>query len=265
MHRSVAADLTLNVLEPARLILSIAVARGEGLSVDDELVVEIDGKPALVTELTDHHGSRLHTIDAGPGRMSVRYSAEVDGRTEPPAFRDFDGILYLRPSRYCDSDTLYPTAQAEFAGLKGHALLAAISSWVGSRLEYIPGSSQPTDGAVQTLLSRRGVCRDFAHLSVALLRARDIPARVVSVYAPGLAPMDFHAVCEAYVDGHWYAIDATALAPRHSLLRIATGRDASDIAFVSTHHGEVTLEDMEIRAVVDALPTDDTTELVELG
>jgi len=261
----VAADLTLDVLEPAHVVLSIAVAQGDGLAVNDELIVEIDGKHAEVTELTDHHGSRLHTIDATPGRMKVRYSAEADGRSEPPPFRDFDGILYLRPSRYCDSDTLYPTAQAEFVGLKGHDLLAAVSSWVGTRLEYIPGSSQPTDGAVQTLLSRRGVCRDYAHLSVALLRACDIPARLVSAYAPGLDPMDFHAVCEAYVDGHWYAIDATALAPRQSLLRIATGRDASDVAFVTTQHGHVLLDAMEVRAVVDALPKDDITGLVELG
>jgi transglutaminase-like putative cysteine protease len=261
----VAANLTLQVLEPAHVVLSVAVALGDGLVVDDELVVEIDGKRADVAELTDHHGSRLHTIDATPGRMTVRYAADAQGKTTPPAFRDFDGILYLRPSRYCDSDTLYPTAQAEFAGLKGHDLLAAVSSWVGTRLSYIPGSSQPTDGAVQTLLSRQGVCRDYAHLSVALLRASDIPARLVSAYAPGLDPMDFHAVCEAYVEGHWYAIDATVLAPRQSLLRIATGRDASDTAFVTTHHGQVMLEDMEIRAVVDALPKDDTTELVELG
>lgn len=260
-----AADLTLDVLEPAHVVLSVAVARGEGLAVDDQLIVEIDGRAAQIEELTDHHGSRLHTLDAEPGRLTVRYAAEVEGHSAPPAFRDFDGILYLRPSRYCDSDTLFPTAQAEFAGLTGHDLLAAVSSWVGTRLEYIPGSSQPTDGAVQTLLSRRGVCRDYAHLSVALLRARDVPARLVSAYAPGLDPMDFHAVCEAYVDDHWYAIDATALAPRQSLVRIATGRDASDIAFVSTHHGQVMLEDMEIMAVVDALPNDNVTELVELG
>src|SRR5690606_13899415 len=90
-----------------------------------------------------------------------------------------------------------------------------------------------TDGAVSTLLSRRGVCRDFAHLVVAFLRALDVPARVVSVYAPGLTPMDFHAVAEAAIDGTWHVVDATGLAPRQSLLRIATGRDAADTAFLS--------------------------------
>jgi len=108
-----------------------------------------------------------------------------------------------------------------------------VSSWVGTRIAYVTGSSLPTDGAVRTLLSRRGVCRDFAHLVVAFLRALDVPARVVGVYAPGLSPMDFHAVAEAAIDGVWHVVDATTLAPRQSLVRIATGRDAADIAFLS--------------------------------
>ena len=82
-------------------------------------------------------------------------------------------------------------------------------SWVGTRLNYVPGSSDPIDGAVDTLLAGPGVCRDFAHLVVALLRAVNVPARVVSVYAPGLYPMDFHAVAEAFVEGQWRVVDAT--------------------------------------------------------
>jgi transglutaminase-like putative cysteine protease len=75
-----------------------------------------------------------------------------------------------------------------------------VAAWVGTRLAYVVGSSAPTDGAVETMLARRGVCRDFAHLTVALLRALDVPARLVSAYAPGLSPMDFHAVAEGLVD-----------------------------------------------------------------
>ena len=89
---------------------------------------------------------------------------------------------------------------AEFAGLSpGRDLLAAVSSRVGTRLSYVPGSSRPTDGAVNTLLSRQGVCRDYAHLVIALLRALDVPARLAAVYAPGLEPMDFHAVADLRV------------------------------------------------------------------
>ena len=154
--------------------------------------------------------------------------------------------------------------RAEFAGLEGAPLLDAVSSWVGTELSYVPGWSQPTDGAVETLLARQGVCRDYAHLVIALLRALDVPARLAAVYAPGLDPMDFHAVAEAHVGGAWHVVDATALAPRSTLLRISTGRDAADTAFLSSYGGAVTLDAIEVSAVVDVLPSDDMTELVEL-
>ncbi len=155
----------------------------------------------------------------------------------------------------------------EFAGILQPAeLLPAISSWVGTQLSYVPGSSRPTDGAVQTLLQRQGVCRDYAHLVIALLRALDVPARLTSVYAPGLDPMDFHAVAEAAIGGVWYVVDATLLAPRRSLVRICTGRDAADTAFLSSYRGNVELLDLEVWAVVNGdLPDDNVGELVTLG
>jgi len=197
--------------------------------------------------------------------VTVRYDAVVDGQAPPAPVHDLDLIAYRRPSRYCESDQLLPTAQAEFAGLRGKALLDAVSSWVGAQLRYIPGSSKPTDGATETLLARQGVCRDYAHLVVALLRALDVPARLVAVYAPGLDPMDFHAVAEAYVEGAWHVVDATTLAPRASLLRIATGRDAADTAFLTTIGGLVGLDYLQVTATVDDLPRDDVTQLVQLG
>ena len=109
------------------------------------------------------------------------------------------------------------------------------------------------------------MCRDYAHLVAALLRALHVPARVVSVYAPGLDPMDFHAVAEAYIDGDWYVVDATTLAPRGTLLRVATGRDASDTAFLSAYGGVVNLLNLEVSAVADALPDDDIRELARLS
>jgi transglutaminase-like putative cysteine protease len=89
-------------------------------------------------------------------------------------------------------------------------------------------------------MTGQGVCRDYAHVVIALLRAMDMPARYAA-FAPGLRPMDFHAVAEAYLDGSWYVIDATRLANRRSLVRIATGRDAADCAFLSYHGGYVGL------------------------
>ncbi|HEY0248443.1 MAG TPA: transglutaminase family protein, partial [Gryllotalpicola sp.] len=196
--------------------------------------------------------------------MTVDYAAEVSGQATPATLDPLDPIVYLRPSRYCESDTLLPTAQSEFGGLNGVELLSAVGSWVHDRLYYVPGSSRVTDGAVGTLLARQGVCRDYAHLVIALLRAIDVPARMAAVYAPGLSPMDFHAVAEALVDGKWLAVDATGLAPRQSLLRISTGRDAADIAFLTNHLSNLTLLDLQVLAIVDELPADDGTELVEL-
>jgi transglutaminase-like putative cysteine protease len=137
---------------------------------------------------------------------------------------------------------------------------------VGANIAYVSGSSRPTDGAVTTLLAREGVCRDFAHLTVALLRANDVPARVVSVYAPGLDPMDFHAVAEACVDDKWFVVDPTCLAPRQSLVRIATGADAADTAFLTVVKGVADLRYMVVTAVVDPdLPIDDVSQLIQLG
>ena len=109
------------------------------------------------------------------------------------------------------------------------------------------------------------MCRDYAHLVIALLRAVNVPARLVSVYAPGCQPMDFHAVAEAFVDGQWRVVDATCLAPRQSLLRIATGRDAADTAFLDNHKGRITLNNMTVTATVDGdLPHDSLDELVSI-
>ena len=114
-------------------------------------------------------------------------------------------------------------------------------------------------------MSGQGVCRDFAHLAVGLARALGIPARLVAAYAPGLSPMDFHAVVEAHVEGAWHVVDPTHLAPRASLLRIATGRDAADTAFADVVQGLATLDRMEVRAVLDGvLPRDEWGDLVAL-
>jgi transglutaminase-like putative cysteine protease len=262
MKRSAFSHLELDVASPAQLILSIAVA---GPNLSETLTVKHKGTTLTAHEVQDQHGTRLHVVDAPAGRVVVDYTVDVTQDLPSAEIDELDEIRYLRPSRYCESDTLGPTARNLFQGLHGRDLLAAVSSWVGQQLYYVPGSSGPTDGAVATMLSRQGVCRDFAHLVVALLRALDVPARLVSVYAAGLYPMDFHAVAEAFVDGDWYAVDATTLAPRQTLLRIATGRDASDTAFLSTRGGAVSIHKMEIGAVADELPRDDVTQMARLA
>ncbi|WP_061961630.1 transglutaminase-like domain-containing protein [Demequina flava] len=254
MRRDVQCALTLEAAGEAEVVLAVSVAGG--YDVDEQLRVTHDGYNVDVEELIDAHGTRLHTFSAQEGTIEVTYRARVNGTPEPATASALDAVRYLRPSRYCESDTLHPVAVAEGGGREGHDLVRHIASWVGTQLAYVSGSSRPTDGAVATMLARQGVCRDFAHLVVALLRSLDVPARVAAVYAPGLDPMDFHAVAEALIDGQWWVVDATTLAPRQSLVRIATGRDAADTAFLTTIGEPVDLVSMEVGAVVDELPRD---------
>ena len=261
LTRRVGARLVVDILQPARVVLQVAAADTTGVTETLLVGPGLDPQELVVAGL-----NRLHVVDAPAGRFTVTYSATVLGRSEPQRVDPMDEITYLRPSRYAESDRLGAIAMAEFAWIEGRAdLLAAVSSWVGSRIEYVLGSSGPTDGAVDTMLERRGVCRDFAHLVIALLRSLGVPARLAAVYAPGLDPMDFHAVAEAAVDGYWRAVDATLLAPRSTLLRIATGRDAADTSFLSIYGGAADLLESEVWSVVDGdLPGDDVHALVSL-
>ena len=265
MRRTVSARLDLVIAEPAEIALQIAVAGGE--RVDELLELRLDGDLVPYHEVEGAHGGRTHLVQIERGRLAVTYAATVIGSAPAPGCSEDERLVYLRPSRYAESDRLAEVARRQFGGLtQAEDILGAVSSWVGRELAYEAGSSLPTHGAVDTLLGGRGVCRDFAHLVVALLRARDVPARVAAVYAPGLTPMDFHAVAEALVDGTWRAVDATLLAPRSSLVRIATGRDAADTAFLTVIGGTVDLVGLEVSAIVDgSLPADDPRELVSLG
>jgi transglutaminase-like putative cysteine protease len=119
------------------------------------------------------------------------------------------------------------------------------------------GFSDVHDSAEHTLLTGMGVCRDFAHLGILLCRALNVPARFASVYAPGLDPMDFHAIFEAWHDGAWWAYDATRLVPRQTLVRVATGRDAADASFATVTSGIATLVSLTVTATSDGdLPVD---------
>jgi len=265
MQRSVSCRLTATVTTPTELVLGVAVAAGAATT--ETLSVTLDGVAVGVREVAAEHGTRLHVAPGvGPGSLSVRYDAHVVGGTPPATMTDLDRLRYLRPSRYCESDRLASFARFEFRELTGKELVDAVSSWVGMRVAYVEGSSRPIDGAVSTLLAREGVCRDFAHLVIAMLRACDMPARLVSVYAPGLDPMDFHAVAEACVDDEWIVVDPTLLAPRSTLLRIATGRDAADTAFLSSTGDSLALDDLTVSAITDdVLPIDDLTRSVRLS
>ena len=263
MQRSVSAQMIITIHSPVLLIVSAAVADSIALESED-LSFAHEGKEIAATELRDAHGTRLHTFNVESGTMTIDYRAVTTGPAEPAPIDELDLLTYRRQSRYCQSDELFPIARSEFEGLLGVELIQAVEAWVNAKLRYVPGFGRQTDGAMQTLIMRRGVCRDYAHLVIGLLRALDVPARMVSVYAPGLSPMDFHAVVEAYSGGVWYVIDATRLAPRQSFVRIATGRDAADIAFLSNYNGRLRLGKLEVMATSDEFIADDHEGLVTL-
>ncbi|GAB3109454.1 transglutaminase family protein [Janibacter alkaliphilus] len=252
-------------------LLSFAVA-GSHEIVEEHLLVHAAGREVTPRELAGDHGTRLHVLDeVGTGWLEVTYEAIVD-ITVPigdPTGReiDFDRWVFTRPSRYAESDRLAPMAARTFPGLTGVPLVEAVGRWVFENFSYVSGSSRGTDGAVETLLAGQGVCRDYAHVVVSLLRALGVPARLVSVYAPGLSPMDFHAVAEAWVDGSWHIVDATRMAPRETLVRIATGRDTADTAFLTTTGGLTTFDRQRVHAslVEGEMPEDDHESLVRLA
>ena len=267
MKREVSAALEVEITAPTTLEFQIAVAPHPNTEVCESLSVVLDGKPIQPLEISGVHGNRIHKLDAPVGNLNVDYAATIIGRTDPAPVTEYDLSMYLRPSRYAEADKFYGFAATEFGNyIDSATLLEKVSVWVGTRLNYVPGSSQPIDGAVDTLLAGAGVCRDFAHLVVAILRAVNVPARMISVYAPGLCPMDFHSVAEAFVEGQWRVVDGTLLAPRQTLVRIATGRDAAEIAFLDNHKGAITLNTIAVTAVVDGdLRRDSIDQLVSIG
>nr|WP_173035957.1 transglutaminase domain-containing protein [Phytohabitans flavus] len=255
----VASTLSYDVAGPAEVAFQVAVA---GPVTSEVLTVTLDGAAVPVTAV-----DRTHLVRVGAtGRLVAAYAAELPDRREgPPPPSDRDRLVALRPSRYCPSDRLAGYATSRFGTLSGADAVRAIVDHVHRHLVYTLGASGPTTDAADTLLAGQGVCRDYAHLVATLCRAVDVPARVAAVYAPGLDPMDFHLVAETALDGGWWVWDATRLAPRPALARIATGRDAADVAFATMLTGTLNPIGQEIVATTAAdLPEDDHTSLVAL-
>jgi transglutaminase-like putative cysteine protease len=278
LRRTVSCDLAFVVTEPGEVALQVVAADSAGRIITERFDVATDGAPpSSLEEIRSPQGERIHVILSSPGLLTVSYRAEIEA---PPQRAEGDGVgveggsvsgyerqLYMRPSRYCPSDHLIGFAVAEFRlDTDVTSRVASITEWIRRRISYVPGSSDVHDSAEHTLLTGMGTCRDFAHLGVALCRATGIPARFAAVYAPGLFPMDFHAVFETLQQGRWTVHDATGLAPRASLVRIATGRDAADAAFSAVNSGVIDMEFLEVSATVGSvLPWENQTETVALA
>ncbi len=193
-------------------------------------------------------GNRVLCLHALPGPLSLVYAATVDlvhHSADPSTLREVpvselpaEVLGYLYPSRYCQSDRLVARAAKEFGHLPpGYGRVLAIRDWVRQHVSFQSGSSNGGTSALDTLVGQAGVCRDFAHLMIALCRSLNIPARFVTGtdYGadPALGPPDFHAYVEAYVGHGWYIFDPSGTGIPMGFARLSTGRDATDVAFAT--------------------------------
>ena len=256
MKLEISAELKYIINSPGTLILNIHALRGQKqIVLEEALVIEPYVK---VEELTaGPYENRLIRLDlSNEEKISISYKAIVDN-----SFREIDctritealvGSLdpsvfpYLYPSRYCQSDKLYRFANNKFGHIKNPFLkVLTLTNWIHSHVQYLSGSTNSQTSAYDTVTELAGVCRDFAHLAIALCRALTIPARYFTGYAHKLVPQDFHACFEAYLGNEWILFDATKLVPLNGLVKIATGRDAADSA-VANLFGNIQCQEIQV-------------------
>jgi transglutaminase-like putative cysteine protease len=219
--------------------------------------------PALpIDEYTDMYGNRCQRLLAPPGPFHLEVSSDVH---VPPGIERRPGatfvevqdlpaetLTYLAPSRYCESDRLGGLA-AEISGRRrpGYEQVQAISEWIHGRLEYRTDSNPAPVSAEEVLVRGHGVCRDFAHVGIALCRSLSIPARMTVGYLHRLEPMDLHAWFEAFVGRRWYVFDPTRATTTGARVCLGHGRDAADVP-VFTQFGPLAIPtrmDVRVEAI----------------
>jgi transglutaminase-like putative cysteine protease len=213
---------------------------------NEQLFISQPVQPLVHTDAPS--GNRYLRLHAFGGPLQLRYSATVDiahHRAEPDSLGEVpvhrlppETVGYIYPSRYCQSDRLLRLAFNEFGHLpQGYHRVRAIRDWVTRQVAFTSNTTNGNTSAVDTLIERVGVCRDFAHLMIALCRACNIPARFATGtdYGadPALGPPDYHAYVEAYLGDRWYIFDPSGTAIPMAFVRFGTGRDAADVAFAT--------------------------------
>jgi transglutaminase-like putative cysteine protease len=268
MRLSIDATLDYHLPQPADLLLALEVAQmHDQILVDDCL--RVSGVERL-TPIAAEESLGRRTWTRGAGRVTARYTALVDvdrpiERLEEKHVDDLRSlpalvVPYLFPSRYCEADKFAELVDQEFGELQGGAKVHAMAEWIRGHLAYVAGTSDATTTAADVFISRQGVCRDFAHLMIAMTRAASIPARMVAAYAWQLDPQDFHAVAEVWLEGGWHLVDATGLAPREGIVRIGVGRDATDISFLTVFGtAELIGQQVAVKRVDDGFPAQSAT------
>lgn len=253
MRLLVQAAIDYTLAEPCDVLLQI-----EAAALPQQRIVEakID-LPGIdhFTRIRGHDGIGERIWVRLGGELSLRYHAIVEIERHLPDLaalpaaqpHELPGatIEYLMPSRYCPSDLFGNFVAAEFGELTGGALIQAIRDWIEANFSYVPGSSTSETTALDSYVRREGICRDYAHVLIALVRAAGMPARIASVYALGVRPPDFHAVAEVFVGGAWHLIDPTGMARPDAMAKIGVGRDAADVSFLMAY-GHATLLAMSV-------------------
>ena len=247
MILSIGCNLAYQVLSPtAHFTFNILANTGPQQRLLSESVVCV---PAVPEEhISTSKGNRVLRLEAPAGPFELRYAATVEvGRPLMPAEVKPDNpgrlpltvLTYMLPSRYCESDRFTPVAWELFGKIENRAeQVREICRWVDANLAYAPGATDSRTSAWDTWQLRKGVCRDYTHLAIALCRALSIPARYVGGYAAGLDPMDFHACLEAYLGGQWYLFDPSDSIAPENIVIITRGRDAAN-APLTTIFGKV--------------------------
>ena len=268
MQFKVGYELIYHFPQPTPLILVVNVhdSRRSDIVVADQPVSE----PLLpIAAYRDAFGNQCHRVHAPPGRLRLWASGIVNDSGLPDQHEFTAGqntvqdlpdesLVFLLGSRYCETDLLSDTAWQLFGGTSpGYARVQAICDFVHDHISFDYQNARATRTATQGFNERTGVCRDYAHLAIAFCRCMNIPARYCTGYlsdvgtAPPYGVGDFAAWFEAWIGGRWHLFDPRNNVPRIGRILMARGRDASDVAIVTTF-GPNTLERFTVWA--DEIP-----------
>ena len=248
MWLRISCDLAFTIKTATPFILMLRPRSGEEQWIEHDEFKIFPNVP--IAEFTDGYGNLCQRLVAPLGDFSIQTTSDVQTSefVDEDLYAPFveiqnlpnNVLCYLSPSRYCESDRFNDMANTITSGkLPGYQQVIAIEDWLRNTISYIPGSSAYPMSAIEVNKKGSGVCRDLAHLGIALCRSLSIPARMVVGYLHNLKPMDMHAWFEAYVGGRWYVFDATQTGSKGGYVSVGYGLDASDVAIFTQFGPEI--------------------------